>query len=169
VVAVTATHRQEIEAILAGSRAEHRALLEGVSPELGASLPVDAAGIAQSITHLAGLAGLADEVSADLARGHRANPAVLHGRVFGRRPLSPDTVLAAFVDGARVRAEVLLRLAEAVGGAALGQEIAALLAEHPPPVDAGAPDAAATLGGTYAAQERAVVRLAGHLDDRERA
>jgi hypothetical protein len=165
VVAVTATHRQEIEAILGGSRAEHRALLDAVSPGLRASLPVDAAGIAQSITRIAELAGLADEVSADLARAHRANPAVLHGRVFGRAPLSPDTVLAAFVDGARVRADVLLRLAGAVGGAALGEEVAALLADHPPPVDSRAPDVAATLRATYAAQEHALVRLAGHLDD----
>jgi hypothetical protein len=79
------THRQEVEAILAGAQAEHAATLEHVSP------------------------------------------AVLHGRVFGRAPLSPDTVLAAFVDGARVTA-----------GAALRE--------------------------TYAAQERAVVHIAAHLD-----
>jgi hypothetical protein len=162
---VAPTHRQEIEDILAAGRAEHGALLEQVSPQLRASLPVDAAGIARSIERIAELAGLEEEVSAQLAHGNRANPAVLHGRVFGRAPLSPDTVLAAFVDGARVRADVLLGLAEAVGGAPLAGDVAALLAEHPPPLDAGQADAAAALRDTYAAQERAVVWLAAGLDD----
>jgi hypothetical protein len=161
---VPATHRQEIEDILAASRAEHLALLEQVSPQLRTSLPVDAAGIARSIERIAELTGLDEEVAAQLAHGNRANPAVLHGRVFGRAPLSPDTVLAAFVDGARVRADVILRLAEVVGGAALAEDVAALLAGHPPPLDAGQPDAAGTLRDTYAAQERAVVRVAAGLD-----
>src|ERR1700716_136477 len=122
------THVEEIEAILAGAAAERRAVLDAVSPALRASLPVDATGIAQAIEHLAAAVELGDELRAEQAAGHRANPAVLHGRVFGRSPLSPDTVLAAFVDGARVRADVILRLAEVVGGAALAEDVAALLA-----------------------------------------
>ena len=158
------SHRQEIEAILAGARAEHRSLLEHVSPALRASLPVDATGITQAIERLAAIADLADELAADQARGHEANPAVLHGRVFGRAPLSPDTVLAAFTDGARVRALALQQLAEAIGGAPLGGEIRTLLAAHPPPADAEAREAAADLRAAYAAQEQATVQLAAHLD-----
>jgi hypothetical protein len=161
-----ASHRQEVEAILAGARAEHRSLLEHVSPALRASLPVDATGITQAIAHLAEHAGLADELAAEQASGHQANPAVLHGRVFGRAPLSPDTVLAAFTDGARVRAGALQQLAEAVGGAGLAGEVRALLAADPPPSDAAAPEAATDLRAAYAAQEQAAVAIAAHLDDR---
>ena len=103
-MAAEPTHVQEIEAILASTAAERRALLEVVSPVLRASLPVDGTGIAQAIEHLGAAVELAEELRAEQREGHRANPAVLHGRVFGRAPLSPDTVLAAFVDGARVRA-----------------------------------------------------------------
>jgi hypothetical protein len=158
------SHRQEIEAILAGAHAEHRSLLEHVSPALRASLPVDATGITQALEHLAAVAGLADELGAAQARGHEANPAVLHGRVFGRAPLSADTVLAAFTDGARVRALALQELAEAIGGAPLAGEVRTLLAAHPPPADAAAPEAAADLRAAYAAQEQATVQLAAHLD-----
>jgi hypothetical protein len=160
------THRQEVEAILAGAGAEHRALLEQVSPALRASLPVDATGITQAIAHLAELAGLAGELQAQQARGHQANPAVLHGRVFGRAPLSADTVLAAFTDGARVRAGALQQLAEAAGGAPLAGEVRTLLAAHPPPADAAAPEAAADLRAAYAAQEQAAVTIAARLDAR---
>jgi hypothetical protein len=160
------THRQEIEAILAGARAEHVALLEQVSPGLRASLPVDATGITQAIAHLAALVGLSGELEADQARGHQANPAVLHGRVFGRTPLSADTVLAAFTDGARVRARALQQLAEAVGGAELAGDVRATLTAAPPPADAGAAEAAGDLRAAYAAQEQAVVRIAADLDDR---
>jgi hypothetical protein len=158
------THRQEVEAILAGAAAEQRSLLEHVSPALRASLPVDATGITQAIEHLAGLTGLSETLHADQARAHQANPAVLHGRVFGRAPLSPDTVLAAFTDGARVRAGALQQLAEAVGGDRLAAEIRTRLAADPPPADAAAPDAGADLRAAYAAQEQAVVAIAAHLD-----
>src|ERR1700759_4942380 len=113
------THVQEVEAILASTAAERRALLEAVSPALRASLPVDATGITQAIEHLGAAVELADELRDEQGDGHRSTPAVLHGRVFGRAPLSPDTVLAAFVDGARVRAGVLQQLAQAIGGDAL--------------------------------------------------
>jgi hypothetical protein len=39
-----------------------------------------------------------------------------------------------------------------------------VLAAHPPPADAAAPDAAADLRAAYAGQERAAVAIAAHLD-----
>jgi hypothetical protein len=109
---------------------------------------------------------VADELAAVQARGHEANAAVLHGRVFGRAPLTPDTVLAAFADGARVRADVLLELAEAVGGSMLREEIAADLAVAPAPQDTAGAAALVALRTAYAAQEAAVVRVAEALDGR---
>jgi hypothetical protein len=158
------THLQEVEAILARARAERLVLLDQVSESLRASLPVDATGITQAIEHLGAVAGVADELRAAQAQGYQANPAVLHGRVFGRAPLPPDTVLAAFADGARIRAAVLVRLAEAIGGHALGDDIAALLDAYPSPTDTYGADAKAALRDSYAAQERAVVRIAAVLD-----
>lgn len=162
------THVQEIEAILASAAAERRALLDAVSPALRASLPVDATGIAQAIEHLAAAVQLGDELRAEQAAGHRANPAVLHGRVFGRRPLSPDTVLAAFVDGARVRAGVLTQLADAIGGDDLAAQVRGELAAHPLPSDeaGGGEDDVTALRDAYAAQERTVLALAAALDER---
>src|SRR3954454_2980079 len=151
------THRAQVEAILAGARAERAALLDQLSPALRASLPVDATGITQAIDHLGEAAGL--DLHAEQVRGHKTNAAVLHGRVFGRRPLSRDTVLAAFVDGARVRAETLAHLAAEVGGDELEHEIEHLLGEHPP---------AADLAAAYAVQEQATVLIAAHLDETAR-
>jgi hypothetical protein len=150
------THRRQVEAILAGARAEHRALLAHASPAVRASLPVDAAGITQAIDHLAEAGGLSPEaVHGEQVRGHRTNAAVLHLRVFGREPLAPETVVGAFVDGARVRAAALTRLAHALGGPAL-EEVRAIVT-----VGADAPE---RLPELYAAHERAAVRLADHLD-----
>ncbi len=148
------SHRREVEAILAGARAEHRALLAQVSPALAASLPVDATGLTQAIDHLAEVGGLSPEaVHGEQVQGHRTNAAVLHLRVFGRAPLAPETVRGAYVDGARVRAETLTRLAHSLGGAPLEAEVRTLVT-----VDAdGLPE-------LYAAQERAAVRIAAHLD-----
>jgi hypothetical protein len=147
------SHRREVEAILAGARAEHRALLAAVSPALAASLPVDATGLTQAIDHLAEVGGLSPEtVHGEQVQGHRTNAAVLHLRVFGREPLAPETVRGAFVDGARVRAQALTRLAESLGGAALAAEVSALVS------------AEADLPELYAAQERAAVRIAAYLD-----
>jgi hypothetical protein len=159
------TFRAEVEAILAGSAAERAALLAAVSPELAASLPVDATGITQAIEHLAGAVELRDELRAEQALGHRANPAVLHGRVFGRAPLSPDTVLAAFADGARVREGVLEHLATAIGGGGLALRVRAALASSPPPEVVAGPEATAELRAAYAAQEHVVAELARELDD----
>jgi len=154
------THRREVEAILAGARAERAALHDQLSPGLRASLPVDATGITQAIDHLGEAAGL--DLHSEQVQGHKTNSAVLHGRVFGRAPLSRDTVLAAFVDGARVRAETLAHLAEAVGGDALADEVRASLESHPPA--ATEPE----LRAAYTAQEDAALRIAVHLDEQSR-
>jgi hypothetical protein len=153
-------HRAEVERVIAVAAQERDALLAQLPAELRASLPVDATGVTQAIEHLAGAVGLADAVRAEQARLHRANPAVLHGRVFGREPLAPATVMAAFVDGARVRAAILLRLAEAIDGLAFRREVEALLAGDPPPEDADT----AALRAHYAAQERAATLCAARLD-----
>ena len=71
-------------------------------------------------------------------------------------------MLAAFVDGARVRAETLAHLAEAVGGDALADNVRASLERHPPaPTE---PE----LRAAYAAQEDAALRIAVHLDEQSR-
>lgn len=162
----TTSYRAEVDAILAGARAERAALLAAVSPELAASLPVDATGITQAIEHLATAVELRDELQAEQALGHRTNPAVLHGRVFGRAPLSPDTVLAAFADGARVRESVLEHLAQAIGGGELALRVRAALAQSPPPEVVAGPEATDALRDAYAAQERVVSDLACELDAR---
>jgi hypothetical protein len=147
------SYRREVEAILAGARAEHRALLTQVSPALAASLPVDATGLTQAIDHLAQAGGLSPEaVHGEQVQGHRTNAAVLHLRVFGREPLAPETVRGAYMDGARVRAQALTRLAQSLGGADLEAEVRALVT-----ADADLPE-------LYAAQERAAVRIAAYLD-----
>jgi hypothetical protein len=148
------THRLQVEAILAGARAEHKALLTQLSPALAASLPVDGTGIAQALDHLGEATGL--DLHHEQVEGHKTNAAVLHGRVFGRQPLSRDTVTAAFVDGARVRALTIAHLAEAVGGEDLAAEVLGMLDEFPASVD---------LPAAYSAQERAAVLIAAHLDD----
>ena len=71
-------------------------------------------------------------------------------------------MLAAFVDGARVRAETLVHLAEAVGGDALHHDVLKLLERHPPAA------AEAELRAAYGAQEAAAVRIAVHLDEQSR-
>jgi hypothetical protein len=158
------THRAHVEGLLADAAAEHAALLPALPPELQASLPVDAQGVTRAIDHLASAAGLSDEERRALIRPHAVNPAVMHARVFGRAPLARETVIASFVDGARVRADALVGLADAVGGEALGAEIRALLAAHPPPVTAEGPDVVPALRATYAAQERAALAIAARLD-----
>jgi hypothetical protein len=158
------THRAHVEGLLADAAAEHAALLPALPPELQASLPVDAQGVTRAIDHLASAAGLSDEERRALIRPHAVNPAVMHARVFGRAPLARETVIASFVDGARVRADALVGLADAVGGEALGAEIRALLAAHPPPVTAEGPDVVPALRATYAAHERAALAIAARLD-----
>jgi hypothetical protein len=158
------SHRRRVEALLADAAAEHASLISELPPELQASLPVDAQGVTEAIDHLATAAGLSDSERRALVRPHATNPAVLHARVFGRAPLARETVIASFVEGARVRADALAALADAVGGESLGREVRGLLVAHPPPLGAGGPDAVPALRATYAAQERAAVMIAAGLD-----
>jgi hypothetical protein len=158
------THRARVEGLLTEAADEHEALLTALTPELQASLPVDAQGITRAIDHLAAAAGLTEEERRALIRPHAVNPAVMHARVFGRAPLARETVIGSFVDGARVRADALVGLADAVGGEELGAQIRALLAAHPPPLTAEGPDVVGELRATYAAQERAALAIAAGLD-----
>lgn len=159
-----ATHHDRVEALLSDAAAEHEALMSRLPPDLRASLPVDAQGITEAIDHLAAAARLSRDDRRALIRPHAANPAVLHARVFGAAPLTRDTVIASFVEGARVRADALTELADIVGGEALGQEVRALLVADPPPVDADGPGVDEALRAAYAAQERAVLLIAARLD-----
>jgi len=158
------THRGRVETLLADSAAAHVSLLCQLSPELQASLPVDAQGVTAAIDHLATAAGLSDSERHALIRPHAVNSAVLHARVFGRAPLARETVVASFVEGARVRADALAALADTVGGEELGAEVRRLLVAHPPPVGADGDDVVPALRATYAAHERAAVMIAARLD-----
>ena len=115
------THRARVEGLLTEAADEHEALLAALTPELQASLPVDAQGITRAIDHLAAAAGLTEDERRALIRPHAVNPAVMHARVFGRAPLARETVIGSFVDGARVRADALVGLADAVGGGGAGR------------------------------------------------
>jgi hypothetical protein len=163
---MTTTHRARVEATLAEAAANHAALLERVSPELRAALPVDAQGLTEAIDFVAEAAGLSSAERRALVRPHGVNPAVMHARVFGGAPLSEETLIGSFVEGARVRAEALANLAEVVGGAALGGEVRALLVERPMPLAADGLAGVPALRDAYAAQERAVVAIAARLDRR---
>jgi hypothetical protein len=54
---MTATHRARVEATLAEAATNHAALLERLSPEMRAALPVDAQGLAGAIDLVAEAAG----------------------------------------------------------------------------------------------------------------
>ncbi len=159
-----------MEELLAEAEAAHRALLIAVPVEVGASLPVDAQGITRAIDHIASAAGLSTAERRQLVRPHAVNPAVLHARVFGAAPLANETVIGAFVEGARVRADALVTLAETVGDQGLVQEINALLIDHPLPTADGRAstgDPVAALRDAYSAQERAALVIAARLDIRD--
>jgi hypothetical protein len=158
------THRERVEALLSEAAAQHADLRTRLPADLAESLPVDAQGVTRAIDHLAEAAGLSESERRALIRPHAVNPAVLHARVFGRAPLTRDTVVASFVEGARVRADSLLVLADAIGGEPLGAEVRKLLVADPPPADAAGDDVVAALRATYAAQERAAVLIAAGLD-----
>lgn len=153
-------------ALLDGAAAEHARLLERLPPEISASLPVDAQGVTQAIEHLATAAGFSPEERRALIRPHGTNPAVLHFRVFGAAPLTRETVIGSFVEGARVRAEALVELSDAIGAEPLGEEVRRLLSEAPPPVSFESEDAISVLRATYAAHERAALLIAATLDAR---
>lgn len=158
-------HRRQVEALLDEATAEHDRLVSYLSPELRASLPVDAQGITRAIDHLAAAAGFSESERRALIRPHGLNPAVLHARVFGSAPLAHETVNAAFVEGARVRADALAALADAVGGEPLGQQVRTLLIAYPPPVGGRGLGVTSALRDTYAAHERVAVLIASNLDD----
>jgi hypothetical protein len=158
------SHRDRVAELLSEAAAEHASLMARLPSELQASIPVDAQGLTEAIDHLATAAGLSYSDRRELVRPHAVNPAVLHARVFGRVPLTRETVIASFVDGARVRADALAALADAVGGEPLGQAVRTLLVAHPPPVGADGDDVLPALRATYAAHERAAVMIAARLD-----
>jgi hypothetical protein len=158
------SHRARIEQLLADAAAQHASLVQRLPAELAASLPVDAQGVTEAIDHLAAAAGLSERDRRAMIRPHAVNPAVLHARVFGRAPLSRDTVIASFVEGARVRADALLALADVVGGEELGGRVRRLLVEHPPPTGANEADAVSALRATYDAHEQAALMIAAGLD-----
>jgi len=166
VEAMPVSHRAHVEALLAEAAQAHATVVAQLPPALALSVPVDAQGVTEAIDHLAVAAGLDAEARRQLIRPHAVNPAVMHARVFGRAPLSRDTVLGAFVEGARVRADALTALADAVGGEGLGTEIRALLTGSPLPIDTEAPEVVDELRAAYAAHERAAVLIADRLDTR---
>jgi hypothetical protein len=158
------SHRAYVAALLADAAADHEALLGRLPADLQASLPVDAQGLTRAIDYLARAAGLSQAERRALIRPHAVNPAVLHARVFGAAPLAHETVIASFVEGARVRADALAGLADAVGGEPLGAAVRNLLVENPPPASATGEDAEDALRATYAAHERAAAMIAASLD-----
>jgi hypothetical protein len=158
------SHRDRVEELLSEAAAEHRTLVARLPSDVRVSLPVDAQGVTHAIDHLAVAAGFSDDERRDLIRPHAVNPAVLHARVFGRAPLARSTVIGSFVEGARVRADALGVLADAVGGEPLGLEVRRTLLASPLPVDPETDDAVAALRASYTAQERAAVVIAACLD-----
>jgi hypothetical protein len=166
---MVASHLAHVEALLAEAQAAHTALLNAVPADVRASLPVDAQGITRAIDHLATAAGFSLAQRRQLISPHAVNPAVLHARVFGTAPLTTETVLGAFVDGARVRADSLVTLAEAVGDENLVRSVHALLIDHPLPTPSGqasTPDPMPALREAYSAQEQATRAIAAYLDTR---
>jgi len=156
---VEGSHRSRVQALLSEAEAEHESLMSRLPADLRASLPVDAQGVTQAIDYLAAAAGMSVNERRALVRPHAVNPAVL-----GRAPLARETVIASFVEGARVRADALAALADALGGERLGREIRTLLVADPPPVTADDPDVVPALRATYAAHERAALLIAASLD-----
>jgi hypothetical protein len=158
------THRSRVQAMLADAAATHAALLPQLPPEVRASLPVDAQGITEAIDFLAESAGLSEAERRTLIRPHAVNPAVMHARVFGGAPLAEETVMGSFVEGARVRADALVNLAELIGGAPLSADVRARLVEHPLPLADQGMAGVTALRGAYEAQEQAVLAIAARLD-----
>src|SRR6202012_5488591 len=129
------THREQVRALLEQAAADHETLVAQLPADLQASLPVDAQGITRAIDLLAAAAGLDPDERRALLAPHAVNPAVLHARVYGRAPLTRETVIGSFVEGARVRADALAALADEIGGQSLGRRVRRLLLAAPPPTD----------------------------------
>ena len=124
---MTPTHRQHVEQLLRTATAEHANLMARLPAELRESLPVDAQGLTRAIDYLAQASGLSEDERRALVRPHAVNPAVLHARIFCGAPLARETVIGSFVEGARVRAASLGRLADRIGGETLGRDVRAIL------------------------------------------
>jgi len=164
---VAGSHQARVEHLLSEAAAAHRDLLAVVPADVGSSLPVDAQGITRAIDHLADAAGFSYEDRRRLVQPHVVNPAVLHARVFGAAPLTAGTVIGAFVDGARVRADALITVAEAVGDQDLVANVSRGMIENPLPTpdeDSVTADPTEALRDAYAAQERAALMIARRLD-----
>lgn len=158
------THRAQVQALLDEAAADHQRLVRQLPANLQASLPVDAQGVTRAIDLLAAAAGLDVDERRALLRPHAVNPAVLHARVYGRAPLSRETVIGSFVEGARVRADALAALADEVGGESLGRRVRSALVAHPPPLAAEGDEVVPALRATYRAHERAALMIADRLD-----
>jgi hypothetical protein len=159
-------HRDHVEALIADAAAEHATLLARLPESLRESLPVDAQGVTAAIEYLAAAAGLSAPERRELIRPHAVNPAVLHARVFGPAPLARETVIGSFVEGARVRADALTVVADAVGDERVGGAVRALLVAHPLPIETAGPRVLAELAAAYAAHEEAALLIATALDER---
>jgi hypothetical protein len=163
-VAVSQSHSRQVQQLLDEAAEAHAELIERLPEEIAESIPVDAQGVAAAIDHLAEAAGFSVEERRALIRPHGVNPAVLHARVFGATPLGRGTVIGAFVEGARVRADALSTLADAVGETETGQAVRRLLTADPLPGDGEADGAVEALRAAYAAQEHAALLIAQRLD-----
>jgi hypothetical protein len=163
---MVASHRAHVEDLLSEAAVAHRDLVAAVPQDVAAALPVDAQGITQAIDYLADALGFSGDQRRRLVLPHAINPAVMHARVFGASQLTPDTVIGAFVEGARVRAEALLTVAEALHDDDLIQDVRGILIDHPLPVAGGesTEDSASALRDAYSAQEAAVLLIAARLD-----
>jgi hypothetical protein len=160
---IDGTHAQQVNTLLSDAATDHLLLLARLPTAISRSLPVDAQGIQRAIDYLADIIGFSPDQRRDLVRSHAVNPAVLHARVFGAEGLTDSTVLGAFVDGARVRAEALVVLADEAGGEGLGAQVRGLLAQNPPPIEADGETVPALID-TYKAQEQAALLIARGLD-----
>jgi hypothetical protein len=163
------SHRTRVEELLSEAAATHRDLIAAVPAAIGTSLPVDAQGITRAIDYLAEALGFSSQGRRRLVLPHAVNPAVMHARVFGAAPLTTDTVIGAFVDGARVRARALIALAEALDDRELLESVRRLLVDHPLPIPEQrdvTEDPSDALRDAYAAQERAALLIASRLDAR---
>ena len=164
---MAASHSDRVENLLVEAGDAHRSLLDAVPADVAAAIPVDAQGITRAIDHIAIAIGLSPDERRDLVRPHAVNPAVLHARVFGAAPLPKETVIGAFVEGARVRADALVTLAGEIDDDGLGADVRTLLIEHPLPTADGRPsttDPVEALRDAYAAQEQAALLIARRLD-----
>ncbi|MBO0768057.1 MAG: hypothetical protein J2O48_05155 [Solirubrobacterales bacterium] len=159
---MSGSNEELVDSLLSQAAGQHALMLARLPEEIARTLPVDAQGITRAIDHLAEALDFDAEQRRALFRGHAMNPAVLHARVFGGEGLTDSTVVAAYVEGARVRAEALALLADTAGGEGLGATVRRLLSDHPPPAEGE--EVTGGLRDVYAAHEQAALLIARHLD-----